>query len=74
VLLDVENLEVDRISLEVDGLRAHVSVLAELANLAHLSVGADGPGFLLPLDSSKRTCRAPSPNTARKRSSTCFVM
>ena len=41
VLLDVENLEVDRISLEVEGLRAHVSVLAELANLLHLSVGAD---------------------------------
>ena len=41
VLLDVENLEVDRISLEVDGLRAHVSLLAELANLLHLSVGAD---------------------------------
>jgi hypothetical protein len=41
VLLNVENLEVDRISLEVDGLRAHVSLLAELANLLHLSVGAD---------------------------------
>jgi hypothetical protein len=41
VLLDVPNLEVDRITLEVDDLRAHVSVLAELANLVSLSVGAD---------------------------------
>jgi exonuclease VII small subunit len=41
VLLDVSELEVDRISLEVDDLRAHVSVLAELANLVSLSVGAD---------------------------------
>jgi hypothetical protein len=35
VLLDVPNLEVDRITLEVDDLRAHVSVLAELANLVN---------------------------------------
>src|SRR5919112_2407846 len=41
VLLDVPELEVDRISLEVDNLRAHVSVLAELANLVSLSVGVD---------------------------------
>jgi pyruvate/2-oxoglutarate dehydrogenase complex dihydrolipoamide acyltransferase (E2) component len=41
VLLDVPTLEVDKISLEVEGLRAHVSVLAELSNLVHLSVGAD---------------------------------
>jgi hypothetical protein len=41
VLLDVSELEVQRISLEVDNLRAHVSVLAELANLVSLSVGAD---------------------------------
>src|SRR5215210_3596840 len=41
VLLDVSELEVDRISLEVEKLRAHVSVLAELANLVRLSVGAD---------------------------------
>ena len=41
MLLDVSELEVDRISLEVDNLRAHVSVLAELANLVSLSVGAD---------------------------------
>src|SRR5215212_7455242 len=41
VLLDVENLEVEKITLEVDDLRAHISVLAELANLLNLSVGAD---------------------------------
>jgi pyruvate/2-oxoglutarate dehydrogenase complex dihydrolipoamide acyltransferase (E2) component len=41
VLLDVENLEVEKITLEVDNLRAHISVLAELANLVNLSVGAD---------------------------------
>jgi hypothetical protein len=41
VLLDVSELEVDRINLEVEGLRAHVSVLAELANLLSLSVGVD---------------------------------
>ena len=41
VLLDVSELEVDRIRLEVENLRAHVSVLAELANLVSLSVGVD---------------------------------
>jgi pyruvate/2-oxoglutarate dehydrogenase complex dihydrolipoamide acyltransferase (E2) component len=41
VLLDVPQLEVEKITLEVDSLRAHVSVLAELANLVSLSVGAD---------------------------------
>ena len=41
VLLDVSELEVERISLEVEGLRAHVSVLAELASLLSLSVGVD---------------------------------
>jgi pyruvate/2-oxoglutarate dehydrogenase complex dihydrolipoamide acyltransferase (E2) component len=41
VLLDVPNLEVEKITLEVDSLRAHISVLAELANLVSLSVGAD---------------------------------
>ena len=41
VLLDVSNLEVDRIGLEVEDLRAHVSILAELANLLSLSVGVD---------------------------------
>jgi len=41
VLLDVSELEVDRITLKVEDLRAHVSVLAELANLVSLSVGVD---------------------------------
>ena len=41
VLLDVSQLEVDRIRLEVEDLRAHVSVLAQLANLVNLSVGVD---------------------------------
>lgn len=41
VLLDVSELEVDRITLEVVGLRAHVSVLAQLVNLVNLQVGVD---------------------------------
>src|SRR5215216_4242742 len=41
VLLDVSELEVDRINLEVEDLRAHVSILVELANLVSLSVGVD---------------------------------
>jgi hypothetical protein len=41
VLLDVSDLRVDRISLEVEDLRAHVAVQAELANLVRLSVGVD---------------------------------
>jgi hypothetical protein len=41
VLLDVSDLEVDRITLEVEDLRAHVSILVELANLLNLSVGVD---------------------------------
>jgi hypothetical protein len=41
VLLDVSELEVARINLEVEDLEAHVSVLAELANLVRLSVGVD---------------------------------
>jgi hypothetical protein len=41
VFLDVSDLEVDRISLEVEDLRAHVSILVELANLLNLSVGVD---------------------------------
>src|SRR5918994_4136545 len=41
VLLDVSELEVDRITLEVERLRAHVSILAELANLLGLSIGVD---------------------------------
>jgi len=39
--LDVSDLEVDRITLEVEDLRAHVSILVELANLLNLSVGVD---------------------------------
>src|SRR5918998_1469475 len=41
VVLDVSDLGVDRISLEVEDLRAHVSILVELANLLNLSVGVD---------------------------------
>src|SRR5215212_5427697 len=41
VLLDVSELEVDKIKLTVKGLRAHVSVLAELASLVNLQVGVD---------------------------------
>ena len=41
VLLDVSELEVDKISLEVEDLRAHVSILVELANLLNISVGVD---------------------------------
>src|SRR5215210_3508410 len=41
VLLDVQELEVDRIGLTVRGLRAHVSVVAELASLVNLQVGVD---------------------------------
>jgi hypothetical protein len=41
VLLDVPVLKVDEINLTVEGLRAHVAVLAELADLVKLSVGAD---------------------------------
>ena len=41
VLLDVPVLKVGTINLEVRGLRAHVAVLAELANLVNLSVGVD---------------------------------
>ena len=41
VLLDVPVLKVEEIVLTVEGLRAHVAVLAELADLVKLSVGAD---------------------------------
>jgi DNA polymerase III delta prime subunit len=39
VILDVSELEVDRIKLTVTDLRAHISVLAELASLLNLQVG-----------------------------------
>jgi len=41
VLLDISELEVDRIGLTVRDLRAHVSVVAELASLVSLQVGVD---------------------------------
>jgi hypothetical protein len=41
VILDVSELEVDRIKLTVKDLRAHISVLAELASLLNLQVGVD---------------------------------
>jgi hypothetical protein len=41
VLLDVQELEVDKIALAVRGLKAHVSVVAELASLVSLQVGVD---------------------------------
>ena len=41
VLLDVSELEVDKIKLTVKDLRAHVSVIAELASLVSLQVGVD---------------------------------
>ncbi len=41
VLLDVSELEVDKIHLTVRNLRAHVSVLAELASLVSLQIGVD---------------------------------
>ena len=41
MLLGVSELEVDRIKLTVKDLRAHVSVLAELASLLNLQVGVD---------------------------------
>jgi hypothetical protein len=41
VLLDVQELEVDKIHLTVRGLKAHVSVVAELASLVNLQVGVD---------------------------------
>ena len=41
VLLDVSELEVEKITLEVAGLRAHVSVLAQLPSLVNLQVGVD---------------------------------
>ena len=41
VVLDVPELEVDRITLEVRDLRPHVAILVELANLLNISVGVD---------------------------------
>ena len=50
VLLDVSELEVDKIHLKVRGLRAHVSVLAELASLVNLQVGVDARLDLVELE------------------------
>lgn len=41
VLLDVSQLRVEEIILDVEDLRAHVSVEADVMNLLRLSVGAD---------------------------------
>jgi hypothetical protein len=41
VLLDVPQLRVEEILLDVEDLRAHVSVQADVLNLIRLSVGAD---------------------------------
>lgn len=41
VLLDVPNLSVEQISLQVTGLEANIALDARLANLLHLTAGAD---------------------------------
>lgn len=41
VVLDVPNVSVEEIILQVDGVRAHVSLDARVAKLVQLSVGAD---------------------------------
>jgi hypothetical protein len=41
VVLDIPNLSVESITLEVQGLEAHVALDARLANLLHLKAGAD---------------------------------
>jgi len=41
VLLDIPVLKVEEIDLEVDDLRAHVSVRADLANLVNINIGVD---------------------------------
>src|SRR4028118_1191546 len=50
VLIDVSELEVDKIHLKVRGLKAHVSVLAELASLVNLQVGVDARLDLVELE------------------------
>ena len=50
VLLDVSELEVARIGLKVRNLRAHVSVLAELASLVNLQIGVDARLDLVELE------------------------
>jgi len=41
VVLDIPDLSVEQITLEVQGLQAHVALDAQLANLLHLTAGAD---------------------------------
>jgi hypothetical protein len=41
VILDIPNLSVESITLEVQGLEAHVSLDAQLANILKLNAGAD---------------------------------
>jgi hypothetical protein len=41
VLLDVPNLSVEQISIQVQNLRVHLALEARLANLLHLSAGAE---------------------------------
>jgi hypothetical protein len=41
VVLDIPNLSVESITLEVQGLEAHVALDAKLASLLHLTAGAD---------------------------------
>ena len=41
VVLDIPNLSVESITLEVQGLEAHVALDARLASLLHLTAGAD---------------------------------
>jgi hypothetical protein len=50
VLLDVSELEVDKIHLKVRDLRAHVSVVAELASLVSLQVCVDARLGLVELE------------------------
>src|SRR4028119_1688282 len=50
VLLDVSELEVDKIHLKVRSRRAHVSVLAELASLVNLQIGVDARLDLVELE------------------------
>jgi hypothetical protein len=50
VLLDVSDLQVDLVHLKVRDLRAHVSVLAELASLLNLQVGVDARLDLVELE------------------------
>jgi hypothetical protein len=41
VVLDVPTLNIEELDLEVEDLRAHVSVRAELANFVNINIGVD---------------------------------